>query len=54
MWLFPWLSYAAIVAMVAVLGAMAVLPEHVAELYASLVLLAAVSLVYAVRKRRIL
>ncbi len=33
MWLFPWLSYAVIVAMMAVLIAMALLPSHQAEFW---------------------
>ena len=37
MWLFPWLSYATMIAMVAVLVAMALIPSHQAEFSASLI-----------------
>jgi GABA permease len=40
MWLFPWLSYLAIAAMVAVLIAMAVTPGQQSELWASVVSIA--------------
>jgi L-asparagine transporter-like permease len=53
MWLFPWLSYAVIAAMLAVLAAMAAIPDHRAEFYASMAFLAVVLGAYAgVRWRR--
>jgi L-asparagine transporter-like permease len=53
MWLFPWLSYLTIVAMIAVLVAMALTPALASQLKASLVAVAVVVLAYgAVRWRR--
>jgi GABA permease len=51
-WLFPWLSYATIAAMIGVLAAMALTHELASQLYASLVCVAVVLLAYAVRRRR--
>jgi GABA permease len=53
MWLFPWLSYAAIGAMVLVLVAMAVTPSHYAEFWASAVsiVIALLAFVFVRRNR---
>jgi L-asparagine transporter-like permease len=51
-WLFPWLSYATLIAMVAVLVAMALIPAHQAEFSASVIFAGIVFLCYfALRKR---
>jgi GABA permease len=50
-WLFPWLSYLAIAAMVAVLIAMAISPGHEQEFWASVLSVAAALLAYAVLRR---
>ncbi len=53
MWLFPWLSYATILGMVAILVAMAVTPAQQKDFYFSLVALAVACISYvAVRGRR--
>jgi AAT family amino acid transporter/GABA permease len=52
MWLFPWASYLTIAAMVAVLIAMAMSPEHKEELQATLLSVAAALLAYVVLRRR--
>jgi L-asparagine transporter-like permease len=51
MWLFPWLSYATLIAMVAVLIAMAMIPAHQAEFSASLIFTAIVFACYFARRR---
>jgi GABA permease len=51
MWLHPWGSLATILGMAAVLGAMAVTPEHEAEFYASLIVVIIVGLGYLARQR---
>ncbi len=51
MWLFPWLSYAAIAAMAAVLIAMAVTPRMQQDFYASLLTLAVAIGAYLIVKR---
>jgi GABA permease len=50
MWLFPWLSYAAIAAMLAVLIAMAFMPALRQDLEMSCITLAAASLAYCIVK----
>jgi GABA permease len=52
MWLFPWLSYLAIVAMLAVLIAMALTPSHRAEFWTSAISIAVALLAYLVLRRR--
>ena len=52
MWLFPWASYATILAMVAILVAMALTPDAATELYFSLVTLLAACISYAVVRNR--
>jgi GABA permease len=52
MWLFPWLSYLAIAAMVAVLIAMAVTPGQQSELWASVVSIALTLIVYGLLRYR--
>jgi L-asparagine transporter-like permease len=52
MWLFPWASYATIVAMVGILVAMALTPDAATELYFSLVALIAACVGYAVVRSR--
>jgi GABA permease len=52
MWLFPWASYATILAMVGILVAMALTPEAETELYFSLVALIAACIGYAVVRSR--
>jgi len=51
MWLFPWLSYAAIAGMTLVLIAMAVTPEHKIEFRASAISVAVVLLAYFIKSR---
>jgi GABA permease len=51
MWLFPWLSYAAIASMVLVLAAMAVTPSHFAEFWASAVSIVIALLAFVVFRR---
>src|ERR1700678_3208326 len=51
MWLFPWLSYTAIGAMVAVVLAMALTPAMQQDFYASLITLVAAITAYAVKRR---
>lgn len=46
-WLFPWLSYAAVAAMAGVLGAMLLIPDHRAEVICGLVCLAVALMLYA-------
>jgi AAT family amino acid transporter/GABA permease len=57
MWLFPWLSYAAIAGMAAVLIAMALTPSMRRDFYTSLISLAVAVLAYlvvrAVRQPRV-
>ncbi len=50
-WLFPWLSYATIAAMIAVLVAMAVTPGLASQLYFSLLALVVAIAAYALRHR---
>jgi L-asparagine transporter-like permease len=50
MWLFPWLSYAAIAAMLAVLMAMAFMPGLRQDLEMSCVTLAAATIAYLIVK----
>lgn len=52
MWLFPYLSWATVAAMVLVIGSMAVLPSTRADLLVSLLTLAVVLVAYEVRQRR--
>src|SRR5262249_59412822 len=53
MWLFPWASYATIVAMLAILVAMALTPDAATQLYFSLVALVLACVGYlAVRSHR--
>jgi GABA permease len=52
MWLFPWASYATILAMVGILVAMALTPGAATELYFSLVALIAACIGYAVVRSR--
>jgi GABA permease len=53
MWLFPWVSYATIVAMLAILVAMALTPEAATQLYFSLITLVVACIGYwVVRSRR--
>jgi L-asparagine transporter-like permease len=52
MWLFPWLSYIAIAAMIAVLIAMAMTPSHYAEFWTSVVSVLVALAAYAVLRRR--
>jgi len=47
MWLFPWLSYVALVGMLAVLGAMAITPSHYEEFWTSMVSIGVVLAIYA-------
>jgi GABA permease len=51
MWYHPWGSIAAIVAMITILIAMALTPEHAAEFYASLVVIVAAGVAYVMRLR---
>jgi L-asparagine transporter-like permease len=51
-WLFPWLSYATIAAMIGVLAAMAFTHDLASQFYASLVCVGVVMIAYAVRRRR--
>ena len=51
MWLFPWLSYVAIAAMVAVMVAMAVTPSHYEEFWTSVVSVAIALAAYALFRR---
>jgi len=51
MWLFPWLSYVAIVAMVLVLIAMALTPSHRAEFWTSTLSIAVALLAYVLFRR---
>jgi GABA permease len=48
MWLFPWLSYAAILAMLLILFAMAITPSHFGEFWTSTVSIAVALLAYLV------
>ncbi len=50
MWLFPWLSYLAIVAMIAMLIAMATVPDLRSQLWASCISVAVVVAAYAVKR----
>jgi GABA permease len=52
MWLFPWLSYATIAAMAAVILAMAFLPDTRSEFFLSLVTVIVLLLIYQPRARR--
>lgn len=52
MWLFPWLSYAAIAAMIAILLAMALTESLASQFYMSVVSLAFVLIVHMIVKRR--
>ncbi len=51
MWAFPWLSYATIAGLIAVLAAMALTPDMASQLYASLVALALAVAAYLLRRR---
>jgi GABA permease len=51
-WLFPWLSYATIAAMLGVLVAMAFTPTLQSEFYASAACVAVVAIAYVLRRRR--
>jgi AAT family amino acid transporter/GABA permease len=51
MWLFPWLSYATEVGILAVLIAMAFFPTLASQLYATLIFVALLWLVYVVFRR---
>jgi GABA permease len=51
MWLFPWLSYLAIVGMIAVLIAMAITPSHQAEFWTSVVSVLVALAAYGVGRR---
>jgi GABA permease len=51
MWLFPWLSYTAIGAMVAVLLAMALTPAMQQDFYTSLITLVVAITAYAAKRR---
>lgn len=51
-WLFPWLSWATVAAMLGVLAAMAATPELASQFYASLVCVAVVVAAYWLRRRR--
>jgi GABA permease len=51
MWLFPWLSYLAIVGMLAVLIAMALTPSHRAEFWTSVISMAVALLAFVVFRR---
>jgi L-asparagine transporter-like permease len=52
MWLFPWLSYLAIVAMIAMLVAMSTVPDLRSQLWASLISVAVALLAYAIKRAR--
>ncbi len=52
MWAFPWLSYATIAGLIAVLVAMALTPDMASQLYASLVALALAVAAYLLLRRR--
>ncbi|HEV7789408.1 MAG TPA: amino acid permease [Pseudonocardia sp.] len=52
MWLFPWLSYTTIAAMLAVILAMAVLPDTRSQFYLSLVTVGVILAAYEARARR--
>jgi L-asparagine transporter-like permease len=52
MWLFPWLNYAAIVGMIAILIAMALTPARANELYVSLLALAVAVIAYRIVRAR--
>ena len=52
MWLFPWLSYLAIAAMVLVLIAMAVTPSHRAEFWTSTISIGVALLAYVIFRQR--
>jgi GABA permease len=51
MWLFPYLSYCAVLAMVGVLIAMAISPEHQEEFKASVISVLVVLAAYVVHRR---
>jgi AAT family amino acid transporter/GABA permease len=53
MWLFPWLSYATIAAMLAVILAMAVLPDTRSKFFLSLVTVAVLLVAYQLRSDRV-
>jgi L-asparagine transporter-like permease len=52
MWLFPWLSYLAIAAMIAMLIAMATVPGLRSQLWASAISVVVVLIAYAVKRAR--
>ncbi len=52
MWAFPWLSYATVIALLAVLAAMAFTPGLASQLYVSLLPLAVAVAAYRLRRRR--
>jgi L-asparagine transporter-like permease len=51
-WLFPWLSWATMVAMLGVLVAMAFTPALESQFYASVACVVVVAIAYALRRRR--
>ena len=52
MWFFPWLSYLAILAMIAMLIAMSTVPDLRSQLWASLISVAVALIAYGVRRAR--
>jgi len=52
MWFFPWLSYATIALMAAVLVTMAILPATRSQFWLSLVTLAVILIIYEVHRRK--
>lgn len=52
MWFFPWLSYLAVLAMIAMLVAMAYVPDLRSQLWASCISIAVVFLIYAIKRMR--
>ena len=52
-WLFPWLSYATVAAMLGVLAAMAFTPSLASQFYASLACVVVVVTAYGVRRRAV-
>jgi L-asparagine transporter-like permease len=51
-WAFPWLSYATVAGLIAVLVAMALTPDLASQLYVSLVALAVAVLAYLLLRRQ--
>jgi L-asparagine transporter-like permease len=52
MWFFPWLSYLAIAAMIAMLVAMSTVPDLRSQLWASLISVAVALIAYAIKRAR--